>query len=106
MWMKNYSDIIGNWIHDILTWSTVPQPTAPLCAPAFISSPVNHIFNKSLLSGIFPSHLKYSIIKLLFKKGDMNNRTNYRPVLLLTSFSRVLENYITSASCKCQHYIS
>jgi hypothetical protein len=69
-------DSFNNRIHDILACSAVPQPTVPPCAPAFISPPVNHIFNKSLLSGILSSHLKYSIIKLLFKKGDMNNMTN------------------------------
>ena len=50
----------------------MPQPNAP-CAPAFVSSPLNYIFNKSLSSGNLPSHIKYTIIKLFFKKGDMNN---------------------------------
>jgi hypothetical protein len=37
---------------------------------AYISSPLNYICNKSIRSGTFPALLKYSIIKLLFKKGD------------------------------------
>jgi hypothetical protein len=36
----------------------------------FIASPLTHICNKSLPSGIFPDHLKYSEIKPLLKKGD------------------------------------
>jgi hypothetical protein len=36
----------------------------------YISSPLNYICNKSIRSGTFPTHLKYSIIKPLFEKGD------------------------------------
>ena len=46
----------------------------------FISSALNYICNKSMSPGIFPSPLKYSIIKPLFKTGDKKNMANYRPV--------------------------
>jgi fructose-1,6-bisphosphatase/inositol monophosphatase family enzyme len=46
------------------------------------------------MSGIFPTHLKYSIVKPLFKKGDKEDMTNYRPISLLTSFSKVFEKII------------
>jgi hypothetical protein len=36
----------------------------------YISCPLNFICNKSIRSGIFPSCLKYPIVKPLFKKGD------------------------------------
>jgi len=44
-----------------------------------------------LSSGIFPDHLKYAIVKPLFKKGDKSKISNYRPVSILSSFSNVLE---------------
>jgi hypothetical protein len=47
-----------------------------------------------LSSGIFPDHLKYSEIKSAFKKGDKQNISNYRPVPILTSFSKVLEKVV------------
>jgi hypothetical protein len=34
---------------------------------AFITLPLNHICNTSLLSGAFPQRLKNSIVKVLFK---------------------------------------
>jgi hypothetical protein len=40
---------------------------------------------------IFPEQLKYSIIKLLYKKGDKTEPSNYRPISMLTLFSKVLE---------------
>jgi len=47
-----------------------------------------------MLSGTFPTRLKYAIVKPLLKKGDKENTANYRPISLLTSFSKVLEKII------------
>ena len=60
----------------------------------FISSPLTYICNKSISSGIFPERLKYSIIKPLYKKGDRTDLSNYRPISILTSFSKVLEKVL------------
>jgi hypothetical protein len=35
--------------------------------------------------------MKFSIVKSIYEKGDKNNPTNYRPISLLTSFSKVFE---------------
>ena len=50
-----------------------------------------YICNAILNTGIFPVRLKYTIIKPIFKKGDDQDITNYRPISLLTSFSKVIE---------------
>ena len=60
----------------------------------FISSPLTYICNKSLELGIFPSQLKYSTVKPIFKKGDRQNAANYRPISLLISFSKIFEKII------------
>jgi hypothetical protein len=39
-----------------------------------------------LSSGIFPTRLKFSEVKPIFKRGDKNDTSNYRPVSPLTSF--------------------
>jgi len=57
----------------------------------FITSPLTYICNKSLLSDIFPSWLKFAEIKTLNKKGDRTDITNFRPISLLTSFKRFWE---------------
>ena len=56
-----------------------------------ICSPLTHISNKSISTGIFPEKLKYSIMKTLFKKGGRTTPSNYRPISLLTAFSKVTE---------------
>jgi Notch-like protein len=47
-----------------------------------------------LFSGIFPTRLKFSEVKPIFEKGDKNDTSNYRPVSLLTSFSKIFEKVI------------
>jgi hypothetical protein len=60
----------------------------------YISSPLNYICNKSIWSGTFPTHLKYSNVKPLFKKADRENMDDDRPISLLTSFPKVFEKIL------------
>jgi Notch-like protein len=57
----------------------------------FVSSPLSYICNKVITKGIFPDRLKYSVIKPLYKKGNKKDVSNYRPISLLTSFSKFFE---------------
>ena len=56
--------------------------------------PINHIFNNSIVTGIFPSDMKKSIIKPLFKNNDNKNIINYRPIALLQQISKIFEKII------------
>jgi hypothetical protein len=44
-----------------------------------------------LFWGVFPERLKYAIIKLLHKNDDKYEVSNYRPMSLLTSFTKIFE---------------
>jgi hypothetical protein len=55
----------------------------------FISSPINYLCNKMLFWSVFPNRLKYVTIKPLHKKDDKCGVSNYRPVSLFTSFSKI-----------------
>jgi hypothetical protein len=46
--------------------------------------------------GVFPSTLKFSIVKPIYKAGDKLNIANFRPVSLLISFSKGFEKMIYS----------
>ena len=60
----------------------------------FIISPLTYICNISLSAGAFPERLKYALIRPVHKKGDKHLINNYRPISLLTSFSKIFEKLI------------
>ena len=57
----------------------------------FITHPLVHIVNLSFSTGYFPKCLKLSKIIPVFKKGDKKEVSNYRPITLLSSLSKVFE---------------
>ena len=69
----------------------------------YISTPLTYMCNRMLLSGAFPTRLKFAEVKPIFKKGDKNVISNYRPISLLTSFSKIFEKVIYS---RIYHHIN
>ena len=74
-------------------YDETPIKTLKLSTP-FIISPLTYICNKPLSSGVFPERLNYATIELVCKKGDKLLTKNYRPISLLTSFSKIIEKLI------------
>jgi Notch-like protein len=60
----------------------------------YILSLLTYICNRVLSAEVFPSRLKYWEIKPLFKKVDKMSMYNYRPISLLTSFSKIIAKII------------
>ena len=56
-----------------------------------ISEAITFIINQSISTGVFPDPLKIAQVKSLFKKGDKHNASNYRPISLLSSLSKIFE---------------
>ena len=53
--------------------------------------PIISIINLSITSGIVPNQLKIARVIPLFKSGEQDIFTNYRPVSVLPAFSKILE---------------
>ena len=66
--------------------------TEPLreALPQYIS-PLNYVCNLSLHQGVFPDEMKIANVIPLYKKDDSMVFSNYRPVSLLCSLSKVFE---------------
>ncbi len=56
--------------------------------------PLTLLINQTLTSGIYPTALKISKVKPLLKSGSASNICNYRPISLLSSFSKIFEYVI------------
>ena len=56
-----------------------------------IVKPLAHIFNLSFTSGIFPDDMKIAKVIPLFKNGSKTDLTNYRPISIISQFSKILE---------------
>ena len=58
--------------------------------------PLTIIINQILETGLFPDKPKIAKVSPLFKKGDPTLLTNYRPISLLPSLSKIFEKVITN----------
>lgn len=56
----------------------------------WISESLTHLINTSLETGIFPDKLKLAKIIPIFKTGDADTFTNYRPISILSRFLKNL----------------
>ena len=71
-------------------WDDIPAFVAKKCMDYYIA-PLTHIVNCSVKQGIFPSELKLARVVPLFKAGDSTQITNFRPISVLSFFSKIFE---------------
>lgn len=84
-------DIVNNCKNKMSTdWNDIDMALIKKVIDAIVK-PLTHIFNLSFGSGVFPSKMKTAKVIPLYKEGDRKQFTNYRPVSLLSQFSKILE---------------
>ena len=52
------------------------------------------LFNRCFLEGVFPDCLKIAEVIPIYKRGNVNRPTNYRPISLLSHFDKIFEKLI------------
>lgn len=78
---KNKASMDSNDINMVIIKQVIQPITRPLTA----------VFNKSFETGIFPSNMKVAKVIPIFKNGSRAEFNNYRPISLLSQFSKILE---------------
>ena len=63
-----------------------------------ISSPLAIIFNEPFTLGIFPDKLKCAKVIPIHKKGSLTDPSNYRPISLLSIYSKISEKLMYKRS--------
>ena len=71
----------------------VPTKTIEMIARD-ICVPLTDCINAAILNGVFPDELKLADVTPLYKKSDPEDKTNYRPISVLPSLSKVYEKIL------------
>jgi len=59
-----------------------------------IMSPLTHLLTISIATGVIPNQMKIAKIIPVYKSGNSAEMNNYRPISLLSSFSKILEKIV------------
>ena len=70
--------------------NSIPTKLLKILSP-HTSLPFSKIINESFQSGSFPTKMKLEKVVPLFKKGCPLDSSNYRPISLLSVFSKIIE---------------
>lgn len=81
--MKNKSEAIDNLNTKIIK-----------AISAYVSSPLEHIFNLCKVESIWPKALKTAVVVPIYKAGNRSCISNYRPISLLSNIAKILEKII------------
>ena len=55
------------------------------------------MINATISKGIFPSNAKLASVKPIYKKGSRLDVSNYRPISVISAFSKVIEKHFESS---------
>jgi hypothetical protein len=76
-------------------WDEISTETLKrICIPILV--PFTYLINVSFADGKFPKNMKLSKITALHKKGDEDEASNYRPISITSSLSKVYEKIFLS----------
>ncbi len=97
--MFRFKMVSSNYVHKIINklnenkatgFDNVPPKVVKMCADE-LSVTITELINSAFANNLFPDDMKKAELCPLFKKKDDMMKTNYRPVSILSVFSKVFE---------------
>jgi len=67
-----------------------------------ISTPLKHVLTLSIETGEIPNQMKIAKVVPIHKSGDSADMNNYRPISLLSTFSKILEKIV---ACRLSNFL-
>ena len=64
-----------------------------------ISEPLAYIINKCFEKGHYPTAFKTSVVVPIYKNGDRHQIINFRPISLITAYSKIFEKVLKKRLC-------
>ena len=61
-----------------------------------LSDIIRYLCNMSMESGVFPVGLKIAKVTCIYKAGDRGELSNYRPISVLNTFSKIIEKLVVT----------
>ena len=99
----NFSTVMCEDIQKIVNALDTSKATAQCSIPTKVfkqnfdifSGVITNIYNNCIISANFPSTMKFADVSPVHKKNDYMDKTNYRPVSLLPSVSKIFERLMS-----------
>ena len=61
-----------------------------------VSEPISKLVNDSICNGVFPECFKHATVTPVYKNGDRKKMSNYRPISILPTMSKIFERCISN----------
>ena len=98
----NTFEITEEEVYDIISCLNVNKASGPKfisyrllkSVARSISKPLTMLFNRLINEGVFLECWKFSYVIPIPKKGDVNDPSNHRPILLLNPLGKVMERIV------------
>ena len=69
-----------------------------------LNRPLHYNYNISLQTGVFPEEIKIARVTPIFKRGEVSDLGNYRPISVLCCFPKILEKIMFN--CLYKHLLN